>query len=164
MGFKKENHLWDNSKSKSTQFQIGEHPSPKTEFRKGHVPWTKGKTDFFVGNKNPAWKGGLEFRKKSDRAQDDSAYMEWRKTVKNRDGWKCKISNQDCNGRLEAHHILPWRNFPELRYEINNGITLCHAHHPRRWAEEKRLAPYFIELVTVSKAHLSTQLEVTRPI
>ena len=81
----------------------------------------------------------------------DTNYKNWMLNVKSRDSWKCKISNKDCNGRLEAHHILNWVEYPELRYEINNGITLCHAHHPRKRAEEKRLSPYFMELVSVSK-------------
>lgn len=89
--------------------------------------------------------------KKSERKDHDSRYKEWMLEVKNRDGWKCKISNIDCKGHLEAHHILTWREYPELRYDINNGITLCQAHHPRKRAEEKRLSPYFKELVSVSK-------------
>lgn len=32
----------------------GCHLSPKTEFKKGHIPWHKGKT----GEKHPSWKGG----------------------------------------------------------------------------------------------------------
>ena len=47
--------------------------------------------------------------------------------------------------------FLSWSEFPGLRYEIYNGITLCHAHHPRRRAEEKRLIPEFQALVAVSK-------------
>lgn len=62
-----------------------------------------------------------------------------------------KINNKDCEGKLEAHHILSWKDYPELRYDINNGITLCHAHHPKKRAEEKRLSPYFMELVSASK-------------
>ena len=61
---------------------------------------------------------------------------------------KSRIADINCSGRLEAHHILDWINYPELRYEINNGITLCHAHHPRGRAKEKELSPYFVELVT----------------
>jgi len=63
--------------------------------------------------------------------------------VKGRDGWKCKIANADCDGKIEAHHILSWRDYPELRYQPNNGITLCHAHHPRKRVDEAKLLPYF---------------------
>lgn len=151
MSFSKGHKFWDNPKTKATQFKKGVSASPKTQFTKGFIPWNKGLKGWNSGANNPSWKGGIEFRKKSDRAQDDSLYMVWRKQVKDRDGWKCKIANEDCNGRLEAHHILPWRDYPELRYQINNGITLCLAHHPRRRAEEKRLASFFQELVSVSR-------------
>ena len=80
-----------------------------------------------------------------------SIYANWRKQVWLRDNFKCKIANPDCAGRIEAHHILGYTEYPELRYQINNGITLCHAHHPRKRAEEKRLIPTFMELVSVSK-------------
>lgn len=75
----------------------------------------------------------------------------WSKSVKDRDCWKCKIGNSDCKGQLEAHHILRWSEYPELRYDINNGITLCCFHHPLKKEEEKRLVPTFMELVSVSK-------------
>lgn len=138
------------SRSPGTTFVKGQHPNRTTEFKKGRVPWNKGMKGFLVGDKNPAWKGGLAFRKPAEKKHICSKYMGWMKAVKNRDEWKCRIANVDCNGRLEAHHILNWRDYPELRYEINNGITLCQAHHPRKRAEEKRLAPFFMELVTVS--------------
>jgi len=83
-----------------------------------------------------------------------SAYFFWRKSVWTRDKWKCIINNNDCKGRIETHHILGWIKYPELRYEIKNGITLCHAHHPRKRAEEKRLIPVFQELVSVSKEQI----------
>jgi len=76
-------------------------------------------------------------------------YKEWRKSVCDRDGWKCKINNCDCNGRLEVHHILGFTEYPELRYDINNGITLCHYHHPRKVKEVKSLIPIFKELITI---------------
>lgn len=95
------------------------------------------------------WKGGISNR--DIHSLNNPRYVEWRTKVFERDQWKCKISNSDCQGGLQAHHILPWRDYVELRYEINNGIALCHAHHPRKHAEEKRLAPIFFELVSVSK-------------
>jgi len=78
------------------------------------------------------------------------AYKYWRKQVWLRDNFTCKIANPDCSGRIEAHHILGWKDHPELRYQVNNGITLCHAHHPRKRAEEKRLITFFQGLVPVS--------------
>lgn len=82
--------------------------------------------------------------------RNDSAYREWRKQVWLRDNFACKIANPDCVGRIEAHHILVWKDYPELRYEVNNGITLCHFHHPRKRNDEIRLSPYFQELVKLS--------------
>ena len=87
---------------------------------------------------------------KKDNLRNDYAYQEWRMKIWMRDGFKCRIVNNDCYGRIEAHHILGWSSHPELRYQINNGITLCHAHHPRKRAEEKRLIPEFMELVSGS--------------
>ncbi len=103
-----------------------------------------------VGEKNPKW---ISDRTKLIKRQErnDSTYCSWRQSVWLRDNFKCKIANPDCKGRIEAHHILGWKDYPELRYEINNGITLCHAHHPLKRAEEKRLSPYFQELVSASK-------------
>lgn len=81
----------------------------------------------------------------------DTRYKYWMLEVKKRDGWKCKISNGDCKGHLEAHHILNWKDHPELRYEVNNGITLCQAHHPRKRVEEAKLSPFFQKLVAEMK-------------
>lgn len=88
--------------------------------------------------------------KLGDRNLHDPLQKEWRKQVKERDNFSCRIADNNCGGKLEVHHILRWSEFPELRYKTNNGITLCHAHHPRKVAEEKRLVPTFIELVTMS--------------
>ncbi len=102
-----------------------------------------------TGPNNRLW---IADRSKLSKKQErnDSAYRDWRKQVWLRDNFTCKIANPDCKGRIEAHHILGWTQYPELRYQINNGITLCHAHHPRKRSEEKRLSPYFQELVSVS--------------
>ena len=108
----------------------------------------------FRNTKHPRWIQDRSKLKRSGDAEKDrrsSAYFSWRKEVWLRDSFACKIANPDCAGRIEAHHILGWKDYPELRYNINNGITLCHAHHPRKRAEEKRLSPYFQELVSVSK-------------
>lgn len=107
------------------------------------------------GENNHSWNPNREEVVKTADGRNDTEYRIWRKRVWLRDGFKCVIANQDCAGRIEAHHILGWSSHPELRYEINNGITLCRAHHPIVRAEEKRLAPFFMELVSVSKQNIS---------
>jgi len=103
------------------------------------------------GGHSPVWKKDRTLVVQSEKKHLDRKYREWMLAIKNRDGWKCRIVDYNCNGRLEAHHILNWMDYPELRYDINNGIALCQAHHPRGRAKEKRLASYFMELVSVSK-------------
>ena len=54
----------------------------------------------------------------------DEKYMRWRNEVFKRDDWTCG----DCGKRggvLEPHHLKGWTKYPELRYIIENGITLC---------------------------------------
>jgi len=97
------------------------------------------------------WKKDRNQVVKSEKKHLDGRYKEWMLAVKRIDNWKCKISNKDCCGRLEAHHILNWKDYPELRYDINNGITLCHAHHPRGRTREAELSPYLQSLVAERK-------------
>jgi len=52
---------------------------------------------------------------------------EWKKAVLDRDNDTCQKCGTTEN--LEAHHILPWALFPELRFEVENGITLCEGCH-----------------------------------
>ena len=55
---------------------------------------------------------------------------------------------------------ISWQDFPEMRYQINNGITLCHFHHPKTRKEEKRLIPALLGLVSVSNENT---LEINKP-
>ena len=57
-----------------------------------------------------------------------SEYKLWRSTVFERDNYTCQICN--CRGtRLNAHHIKNYAHYPELRYDVSNGVTLCEACH-----------------------------------
>ena len=75
-----------------------------------------------------------------------SKYRDWRLEVLNRDNHVCKIGT-NCQGRLEVHHILSWREYPELRYVVSNGITLCSSHHPRGKIKETEMSFLFKELL-----------------
>lgn len=118
----------------------------------GQTPWNKDKTmPQISGEKHYLWISDRSLLKDDHKDRGGQLHREWSLSVKNRDGWQCKIANGDCSGRLESHHILGWKSHPELRYEINNGITLCHYHHPRKRIEELELSPLFQSLVLKAK-------------
>lgn len=132
---------------------LGKHRSEETKQKisKNNSRYWFGRKDK-VGLKKEKhwhWKEDRSLLIKNEKKHLDGRYREWALKVKNLDHWKCRIGNQDCSGHLEAHHILRWKDHPELRYEVNNGITLCHFHHPRKINDEMRLSPYFLELVKV---------------
>jgi len=101
-----------------------------------------------LGEKSVNWNPDREALKRNLR--NDPEYKQWVIKVKKRDNNTCRFKNKDCSGYNIAHHIKSWSKYPKLRYKVNNGITLCQAHHPRKRAEEKRLIPIFEELVSVS--------------
>lgn len=54
-------------------------------------------------------------------------YRKWRETVLKRDGYKC--TNCGSSKKLNVHHIKEWAKYPNLRYDIENGKTLCEKCH-----------------------------------
>lgn len=116
------------------------------------IPKYGGSRPNFRGKNHPGWIEDRSLLKKYSGSEErrSQRYRFWRKEVWLRDNFKCKLANPDCLGKMEVHHILPWKDYEEHRYKLTNGITLCHAHHPRKRAEEKRLIPIFQELVSAS--------------
>lgn len=136
----KDKKFSDESKKKMSDSHIGKYVSSETR---------KKLSDMKKGSKHWNWKGGTNNR--DVHSLYNPEYVDWRSKVLKRDLFKCRLANEKCLGGLQVHHILPWRDYPDMRYEISNGISLCHAHHPRKRAEEKRLVPLFKELVSVSR-------------
>jgi 5-methylcytosine-specific restriction endonuclease McrA len=75
-----------------------------------------------VGPNNPNWRGGRD--SEHARLRKTFRYTEWRKAVFERDDYTCVICRQR-GGTLNADHIKPFAFFPDLRFELSNGRTLC---------------------------------------
>jgi predicted restriction endonuclease len=56
-------------------------------------------------------------------------YKEWRLRVLKRDGYKCRMPGCKCKRRLQVHHIKKWSSASMLRYDVDNGISLCFICH-----------------------------------
>jgi endogenous inhibitor of DNA gyrase (YacG/DUF329 family) len=136
------------------------HPAEYNIFQEGHVgyistPWLgkklsvehiRKKRDSYMSNpiamehsrqmgkahcgpNHHNWKGGISGENAKIRASPE--YIAWRNAVYERDYWTC----QDCKAkprRIIAHHLKPFNDYPELRFEVSNGITLCRKCHKHR--------------------------------
>lgn len=66
----------------------------------------------------------------SEVARNSKEYNEWMEKVFKRDKYTCQRCGSKLN--IQAHHILPFSQYKNLRTDINNGITLCERCHSSR--------------------------------
>ena len=74
------------------------------------------------GNKGSNWQGGKT--PITEQARKCLKYREWRKSVYERDSYTCQLCGKR-GVRLNADHIKSFALYPELRYEVSNGRTVC---------------------------------------
>lgn len=109
--------------SKMNKDKIGKKRPPFSQEWKDKI--SKAKKGENAKEKHWNWKGGIS---KDVHSISEPKYKEWRKSVFERDNYTC----QKCFLKgiyIEAHHIKSWAKYPELRYEISNGLTLCRECH-----------------------------------
>ena len=86
------------------------------------------------GSNNPCWKGGVATASVITRRSVE--YSEWRTSVYERDNYTCQMCFKR-GGHLQGHHILKFADYSDYKFELWNGITLCHAcHQPTKYHEE----------------------------
>ena len=119
------------SKARSGKYHTEE---AKKKISKAHLGKTfseehkKKISEALKGDKNNSWKGGIT--PKNTKIRNSIELRLWRESVFARDNWTC----QKCKKRgdvLNAHHIKPFADYPELRTSIENGITLCKECHKK---------------------------------
>ena len=103
-------------------------------FKKGHKPWHTGLTHKELpsiphGPRVNTWKGGVT--PEGHQLRQNDQYKQWRLAVYRRDHFTCQHCGVKASGKgtIVAHHIKGWQESPELRYVVENGVTLCRSCH-----------------------------------
>lgn len=107
--------------ARAKQIITQEHRKAISESTKGRK-LTKEHIAKISGSNNYHWKGGSDNPIKKLRGSFE--YKKWRMEVYRRDYWTCQICRIK-GKKIWADHIKPFSLFPEFRFDINNGRTLC---------------------------------------
>ena len=84
-----------------------------------------------------------------NRNYEDRIHQRFRRAVRKRDGHKCVWPHcGECRyWMLQVHHILPYANHIELRFNPDNGVTLCKKHHELVTGNETHFISLFSRIV-----------------
>lgn len=87
------------------------------------------------GDSHWNWKGGITPLTQRTRTSEES--NAWKLAVLHRDNYTCRICGS--KEQLHAHHINSWAEFPEDRFILENGLTLCSSCHEQYHRYEKEV-------------------------
>lgn len=129
------------SREKMRAKHIGMKPSNETrlKLKNAHLGKTpseatrKKQSDAHKGAKSHLWKGGIT--EINQKIRTTLEYRLWREAVFKRDNYTCVwCFAKNGNGKtvvLNADHIKQFAHYPELRFAIDNGRTLCKSCHKK---------------------------------
>lgn len=142
--------------------------------KKGQMPWNTGKVGVFsketltkmreakLNKAPPPHKVGCKcFRCDPKFGKENHNYVsgctdernrlrrelrQWSRDIMMRDGFTCVMCHT-VGGNLNAHHIKKFADYPELRLDINNGVTLCEPCHKSVMKKEQEYEKMFEDLL-----------------
>jgi len=106
------------------------------------------------GKDSSLWRGGkMKNYPELFRIRMSIEYRLWREAVFARDNWTCQKTNvKGC--KLHAHHIQNFNQYPELRFAIDNGITLsekAHREFHKKYSTQNNTKKQIIEFIDIVK-------------
>jgi len=106
--------------------KIGNSNKGKNLGKKRTEEWKRNRSLSQIGDKNPKWRGGTSTE--NERVRGCVEYEIWRNAVLVKDNFTCQKTGIR-GGNLVVHHIQNFAKYPELRFAIDNGITLSEKSH-----------------------------------
>lgn len=111
--------------TKEKMSELKKHGLLKGVFKKGHKLSFESRKKLSItlrGLKEEEW---TNFSNSKFRDRKCASYKLWRKSVFERDNYTCQVCNKREGQFIEAHHINRFISFPNERYDLNNGLTVC---------------------------------------
>lgn len=105
--------------------------NPSEETRKKISEGKRGKNNPMYGMRkelSPSYNPSISDIDRQDRRAYPE-YDEWRINVYKRDNYTCQCCGDSKGGNLNAHHLEAYRNNPDMRTLLENGLTLCEECH-----------------------------------
>jgi len=115
----------------------------KTHFKKGIIPWNKDVTGYMGANKTSFKKGNKPWNTGTGNQTDDMkirsslGYIAWRQWIFKRDNYTCQKCGE-VGGKLNAHHIIYFKDDRLGRLDRENGVTLCIKCHKKVHTKETK--------------------------
>ena len=109
-------------RSLETKNRISEALKGKPKSTDAKLKMSLARKGKYEGKNHPNWQGGIT--PINQKIKNSKEYKLWREAVFKRDSFTCVF----CKSKgiyLNADHIKPFSLFPELRFAIDNGRTLC---------------------------------------
>jgi len=133
----------------------GETCYPTTARLNNKTTTSCGKTTHRSSKNSFFWNHNIsdEERRNNRRGIFNPENSKFKRLVKEKDGYKCavKCAVTGAENDLVVHHLFAWKEYPKLRYEINNGITLTKKVHDlfhKIYGRGKNTPEQFVEFVT----------------